>query len=176
MHIFPSQLAICIFKSELLKVWWHHASFVHQNSPRCLAHGKLLINNCIMEISYHSHNYHSCLCRLNLRRSLILCVNQSWSTDIPKCLCCLSSHMFLKLHPVSSVSQSCLPLCEPMDCSMASLSITNSQSLLKLMSIALVIPSNQLILCCPLLLPPSIFPSIRVFSNEAPLGKKKMTF
>jgi len=48
----------------------------------------------------------------------------------------------------------------------ASLSITNSQSLLKLVSIALVMPSNHLIFCCPLLLPPSIFPSIRVFSNE----------
>ena len=48
----------------------------------------------------------------------------------------------------------------------ASLSITNSWSLLKLMSIASVMPSNHLILCCPLLLPPSIFPTIRVFSNE----------
>ena len=51
----------------------------------------------------------------------------------------------------------------------ASLSITNSQSLLKLMSIASVMPSNHLILCHPLLLPPSIFPSIRVFSNESAL-------
>ena len=50
----------------------------------------------------------------------------------------------------------------------ASLSITNSQSLLKLMSIELVVPSNHLILCCPLL-PPSIFPSIRVFSKESVL-------
>ena len=48
----------------------------------------------------------------------------------------------------------------------ASLSIINSQSLLKLMSIESVMPSNHLILCHPLLLPPSIFPSIRVFSNE----------
>ena len=48
----------------------------------------------------------------------------------------------------------------------ASLSITNSQSLLKLMSIESVMPSNHLILCCPLLLLPSIIPSIRVFSNE----------
>ena len=50
-----------------------------------------------------------------------------------------------------------------------SLSITNSQSLLKLMSIKSVMPSNHLILCCPLLLLPSIFPSIRVFSNESVL-------
>ena len=48
-----------------------------------------------------------------------------------------------------------------------SLSITNSQTLLKLGSIELVIPSNHLILCHPLLLPPSVFPSIRVFTNEA---------
>ena len=50
-----------------------------------------------------------------------------------------------------------------------SLSITNFQSLLKLMSIESVMPSNHLILCCSLLLPPSIFPSIRVFSCESVL-------
>ena len=49
----------------------------------------------------------------------------------------------------------------------ASLSITNSQSLLRLMSIQLVMPSNHLILCCPLFLLPSIFSSIRVFPNES---------
>ena len=48
----------------------------------------------------------------------------------------------------------------------ASVSITNFQSLLKLMSITSVMPSNHLVFCCPLLLLPSIFPSIRVFSNE----------
>ena len=51
----------------------------------------------------------------------------------------------------------------------ASLSITNSQSLLKLMSIESVMPSNHLILCCPLFLLSSIFPSIRVFSSESVL-------
>ena len=51
----------------------------------------------------------------------------------------------------------------------ASLSITNSQSLLKLMSTVSVMPSNHLILCHPLLLPPSIFLSIRVFSSESAL-------
>ena len=57
----------------------------------------------------------------------------------------------------------------------ASLSITNSWSLLKLMSIESVMPSNHLILCCPLLLLPSIFPSIRVFSSESflPIGWPK---
>ena len=49
----------------------------------------------------------------------------------------------------------------------ATLSITNSQSLLKLISIESVMPSNHLILCGPLLLPPSIFPSIRIFSNQS---------
>ena len=49
------------------------------------------------------------------------------------------------------------------------MSITNTQSLLKLMSIKSVMPSNHLILCCPLLLLPSIFPSIRLFSNESVL-------
>ena len=71
---------------------------------------------------------------------------------------------------LSSVAESCPTLCDPMDCSMqASLSITNSWSLLKLTSIELVMPSNQLILWCPLFLPPSIFPSIKVFSNESVL-------
>ena len=54
----------------------------------------------------------------------------------------------------------------------ASLSITNSQSLLKLLSIELVMPSNHLILCHPLFLLPSIFPSIRVFSDESALHNR----
>ena len=67
----------------------------------------------------------------------------------------------------SSVSQSCPTLCDPLDCSTPDfLSITNSQSLLKLMSIESVMPSTHLIFCHPLLLP-SIFPSLRVFSNES---------
>ena len=64
----------------------------------------------------------------------------------------------------SSVSQSHLTLCDPMGCSMPGFP-SLSLSLLKLMSIPLVMPSNHLILCCPLLLP-SIFPSIRIFSSE----------
>jgi len=69
-----------------------------------------------------------------------------------------------------SVTHLCLTLCDPMDCSTpGSLSITNSQSVLRLMAIESVMPSNHLILCHPLLLLPSIFPSIRVFSNELAL-------
>ena len=71
---------------------------------------------------------------------------------------------------VSSVAQSCPTLCSPWTAVyQASLSITNSWSLLKLMSIKSVMPPNHLILCNPLLLLPSIFPSIRVFSNESVL-------
>ena len=70
----------------------------------------------------------------------------------------------------SSVAQSCPTLCNPMNRSMpASLPITNSWSLLKLMPIKSVMPSSHLILCHPLLLLPSIPPSIRVFSNESTL-------
>ena len=74
------------------------------------------------------------------------------------------------MHSVSSVTQSCPTLCDPWTAAcQASLSITNSQSPPKPMSIELVMPSNHLILCRPLLLLPSIFPSIRVFSNESTL-------
>ena len=66
-----------------------------------------------------------------------------------------------------SVAQSCPTLCNPMNSSMPHfLSFTISQSLLKLMPIESVMPSNHLILCRPLLLLSSIFPSVRVFSNE----------
>ena len=71
---------------------------------------------------------------------------------------------------ISSVHSACLTLCDLVDAAhQAPLSITNIQSLLKLMSIESVMPSNHLILCRPLLLLPSIFPSIRVFSNESVL-------
>ena len=72
----------------------------------------------------------------------------------------------------SSVPQSCLSLCrphEPHAAHQASLSITNSRSLPKPISIQSVMPSNHLTLCRPLLLLPSIFPSISVFSNESAL-------
>ena len=78
-------------------------------------------------------------------------------TYIPKICSCL-------------IAKSCPVLCDPMDCSTPGFPVfTISWSLLKLMPIELVMPSNHLILCCPVLLPPSIFPSIRVFSSELAL-------
>ena len=73
----------------------------------------------------------------------------------------------------SSVAQSCLTLCDPMNRSTpGSLSITNSRSSLKLVSIESVMPSSHLILCRPLLLLPSVFPSIRVFFSESVLRSR----
>ena len=75
-----------------------------------------------------------------------------------------------KMVQFSPVTQSCLTLCYPIACSTPGFqSITNSQSLHELMSIESVMPSNHLILCHSLLLPPSNFPSFRVFSNESVL-------
>ena len=76
----------------------------------------------------------------------------------------------LMLFQFSLVTQLCPTLCDPMTTAcQASLSITISWSLYKLMSTELVVSSNHFILCCPLLLLPSIAPSIRVFSNESVL-------
>jgi len=67
------------------------------------------------------------------------------------------------------MAQSCLTLCDPWTAACQASLTTNSQSFFKLMFIESVIPSNHLNLCHPLLLLPSIFPSIRVFSNESAL-------
>ena len=73
------------------------------------------------------------------------------------CYCCFS------------ITKLCLTLCNPLDCSMALLSSTILCSLLKFMSIESVMLSDHLILCCPLLHLPSIFPSFRIFSSESDL-------
>ena len=70
----------------------------------------------------------------------------------------------------SSVTQSCLILCDPMNCSTPGLPVHHQlPEFTQPVSIESVMPSNHLILCCPLLLLPSIFPNIRVFSNESAL-------
>ena len=87
-----------------------------------------------------------------------------WSASPPALN--LSQHQFSSVQLLSHVRLFATPLTAACQ---ASLSITNSQSPPQIMSIELVMPSNHLILCCPLLLLPSIFPSIRVFSNESAL-------
>ena len=84
-----------------------------------------------------------------------------------KCLfCCLEYIQFSTVQSLSCVQLFVTPCTAA---NQASFSITNSQSLLKLMSIESVIPSKHLTLCLPLLLLPSIFPSIKVFSDESVL-------
>ena len=106
-------------------------------------------------------------CReLNTTERLILCITGSlcYIPEINKTL--LINYQFSSVQSLSCVWLFETPRTAALQ---ASLSITNSQSLLKLMSIESVMPSNHLILCRPLLLPLSIFPSIRVFSNESVL-------
>ena len=76
--------------------------------------------------------------------------------------------MVCKCLQYSSVAQSCPTLCNPMDCSMPGLSVNHQlPEFTQLMPTELVMPSNHPILCRPLLLPPSIFASIRIFSESA---------
>ena len=86
-------------------------------------------------------------------------ISRLWLLQLPVWDCCcysITRHVRLFATPWTIASQ-------------VSLSFTISQSLLKLMSIETVMPSNNLVLCCPLLLPPSLFPSISVISNESVL-------
>ena len=71
------------------------------------------------------------------------------------------------MHQFSSVTQSCPTLCDPMDCSMPGFPVCYQLLVLKLMFITSVMPSNHLVRCRPLLLLPSIFPTLRVFSSES---------
>ena len=75
----------------------------------------------------------------------------------------------LYLVQFSSVTQSCPTLCNPMDCSTPGLPVHHQLPEFRLTSIESAMPSSHLIRCCPLLLLPSIFPSVRVFSNESAL-------
>ena len=96
-----------------------------------------------------------------------------WLTLEPACL-----HLNFSSTQFSSVTQSCPTLCNPMDYRMIVLPVHHQHPELAqtLMSIELVMPSNHLILCRPLLLPPSIFPSIRVLSNESVLCISSATY
>ena len=137
-----------------------------------------------------------CMCPFSQQRRLLLqalaqqlwCVGlavpqhveSSWTRD-PPCVPCIgrwipnhqdhqgSPEINVKVYCNCSVAKSCLTLFYPMDCSVPGFPVLVSQNLLKFMSIESVMPFNHLILCRPLLLLPSIIPSIRVFSNESAL-------
>ena len=91
---------------------------------------------------------------------------QFWSLHIISIEVVLLGHQFSSVQSLSRVQLFAIPWTPALQ---ASLAITNSRNLLKFVSIESVMPSNHFILCHPLLLPPSIFPSIRVFSNESVL-------
>ena len=90
-------------------------------------------------------------------------MDHKWSSQVGCLLFQIASSVQFSHSVVSNSATPWTAVCQ------SSLSITNSRSWLKFMSIESVMPSNHLILCHPLLLPPSIFPSIRVFSNESVL-------
>ena len=97
-----------------------------------------------------------------------------WYLSFPVWLTLLSMIVSTSIHVAavqfSSVTQLCLTLCDPMNCSTPGfLVLHHLWNLFKLTSMKSVVPSNHRILCPPLLLPPSIFRSIRVFSNESVL-------
>ena len=121
----------------------------------------------------HSGIPHSVLFSLTLHEILVMTKEIGFITSGLQPAVCKTYYLYCSLFQflsVSSVAHSRLTLCNPMTAArQASLSITNSWSLPKLMSIESVTPSTHLILCHPLLLLPSIFPSIRVFSNESAL-------
>ena len=125
------------------------------------------------QVKNYSNNIHCTLGWPNIHLSFSITVlrkNLKELYDQPNILYFLVNSIILLSVQFSSVAQSCLTFCNPRDCSITGLlSITNFWSLLKLMFIPSVMPSNHLILCHPLLLLPSIFPSNRVFSNESVL-------
>ena len=114
----------------------------------------------------------TCLQTLVLEKNLTFPTLPSFPYPLPLPSCTTHFHFSGTCsQSVSSVAQECLTFFEtPWTAAcQVSLSITNSWNLLRLMSIQSVMPSNHLILCCPLLLLPPLFPSIKVFSNESVL-------
>ena len=107
----------------------------------------------------------------SLKKAFLSLLFILWKSSFIWMYLSLSPLLFTSLHSsavfqISSVTQSCLTVWTPWTAAcQASLSIINSWSLLKLRSVELMMPSSHLILCRPLLLLPSVFPSIRVFTN-----------
>ena len=143
----------------------HRYTFTHPSAFLSLGQVQLILKDSVMEtVHLMTPSWVGCpyfMLSQHVLLYLSLSLSSSLQTPWGQEGICISNALYSFKHKVqlSSVTHSCL----------ASLSITNSWSLLKSMPIELVMPSNHLILCMPLLLPPSIFPSIRVFSNESAL-------
>ena len=160
---FKTEIPLCIYVlTSRLKNSVHIIRFC-SHCHKIAADANMVTENPKCQIFYFSHFPDSFLNCFSLRhtdfqviifKKICLCECISYI----QCCCC-------------SVTKSCPNLCDPMDYSNQDfLSVTVSLSLLKLMSIKSVMPSNHLTLSCPLLHLPSIFPSIRVFSNELVLS------
>ena len=122
-----------------------------------------LVNLCFRCFFVGNAHQIYCKCRRSLKTEIQIKIQIKNGRIIALQYCVAFYYQF------SSVAQSCLTLGDPMDCSTPGFPVCHQlQSLLKLMSIDSVMPSNHLILCCSLLLP-SVFPSIRVFSCESVL-------
>ena len=145
-----------------------------KNNPHITIKGSIfkedirILNLMIIHIGYGPNEWVSNYVRQNLRvarrssyiqyynRGFQFPIRNEWIDPVQFSSLQWLSHVWLFMTPWTAARQASLP-------------ITNSLSLLKLLSIMSVMPSNHLILCCPLLLQPSISPSIRVFSNEPAL-------
>ena len=147
----------CLWVLEVaFQCWLEHSSvFVALSWPLLMVHRRLLVT----DISTMAH--------FGLRpKSLSLPFSTIYSSHLNS----IFSPRNRTMIAFSSVTQSCPTLCDPWTSAhQASLSITNFQSLLKLMSIKLVMTSNHLILCHPLLFPPSVFSNLKVLSSESVL-------
>ena len=153
--------------SRMFSVFFSCPSFAYKQgfSSVTASHASVLTSVCMMAAWQHHCPFQDIPVKRNTARCLIFKSDRPLSMGHKK-----QKTRFSTCRSVSSVAQSCLTLAAPWTAArQASLSITTSQRLPKPMSIEAEMPSNHLILCRPLLLLPSIFPSIRVFSNESVL-------
>ena len=150
-----------IFQARILE--WLSISFSRRSWPRDWTRVSCIVGRCFTV--WATREVHRWKKETDLKRK---------QTKKNKNLCCCD--LALLFFQFSSVAQLCLTVIPWTAACQASLSITNSQSLLKLLYIELVMPSNHLILWHPLLLLSSILPSIRVFSNESALHNRWLKY
>ena len=178
MYSFISYLiSKCFHLDSFMKTWLFKSGFTTKDSPCMIIPGShygtlSLDQNCFTKITVIfrylfmlTSFYH-----VSFKTTKILLLLGSTGTSIfEKWFFCFCFFFFSILYFSSVQLLHCVRLFGTSWTAAHQASITNSQSLLRLMSIQSVMPPNHLILCCPLLLMPPIFPSIRVFSNKSVL-------